>query len=424
MHPKDPEALRTNPDILVFEPVKPDLSDQENQMLQVTATPSGAWLAIWTTGTHENHPNQRVMYSRSEDRGKTWSEPKMFDGATPPNEDGTDMASWGWPFVVPETGRIYVFYIKNIGITDARQDTTGPLRYRVSDDDGLTWSDQYWDIPYEMMGHFTLDHPDPKQPRNWFGFQQKTILSDQTVLLPISRVSSYHISGTRNLLETDSEITFLRFDNILTESDPAKLRVTPFPMLKHGLRVPMPQKLHLSMAQEATVREFSDGRLICTMRTLTGKLYFALSSDKGQTWNQPRPLCYEPDGEPILNPLTPAPLFKLRDGRFLLKYYNNDGSAFGGTSPLDYRKNRRPAYITIGREIPGHPNHPIRFGPPKMLGDSEGVALGHYGRTSVATYGSLLEDDRDRVLFYPDRKRFLLGKFLTNDWLADCDPGE
>lgn len=422
---KDPvECLRTNPDIVVFEPVCEDQSDQENQVIQVAAAPNGDWIAVWTTGHHENHPNQRILTSRSTDKGKTWTRPVMVDGAATPSEDGSEMASWAWLFPVPGLNRLYVFYQKNIGITDAREDTTGPVRYRISEDWGKTWSRQYWDIDYEMMGHFAIDHPDPAQPRNWFGFQTMERCSDGTALLALSRVSSYALSKTKNLLETDSEITFLRFENIMTVKDPAKLKVTPLPDGDHGLRVPMPDNPDFSMAQEPTVRELSDGRLLCAFRTFTGMIYFALSGDRGHTWTEPEPLRYEPDGQPVLNPLVPAPLFRLNDGRFLLKYYNNDGTANGGTSPLDWLKNRRPVYITVGREIPGHPTHPIRFGKPKIFADNDAVPAGFYGRTSVATYGCLLEDDEYRVFFYPDRKRFLLGKFLTDEWLKECDPGE
>lgn len=422
---KDPkECLRTEPDLVVFEPKLDDGSDQENQMVQVTAAPNGDWIAVWTTGHHENHPNQRVVYSRSEDKGRSWSEPVMLDGAAEPAEDGSGMASWAWLFAVPDMNRLYVFYQKNIGITDAREDTTGPIRYRISEDWGRSWSEQCWDIDYGMMGHFVIDHPDPEQPRNWFGFQTMERCKDGTALLALSRVSSYALSGTTDLLQTDSEITFVRFENILTETDPAKLKATPLPDSAHGLRVPMPGNSRFSMAQEPCARELSDGRFLCTFRTLTGRIYFAVSSDQGQSWSEPAPLCYEPGGEEVLNPLVPAPLFRLRDGRFLLKYYNNDGSANGGTSPLDWQKNRRPAFITVGREIPGHPTQPIRFGRPKLFADTDGVPIGFYGRTSAATYGCLMEEGDTRVFFYPDRKRFLLGKFLSDEWLRECDPGE
>ena len=120
------------------------------------------------------------------------------------------------------------------------------------------------------------------------------------------------------------------------------------------------------------------------------------------------------------------PIYKLRDGRYLLLYYNNDGSANGGEIPAHYsyvRQNRYPAFITVGRERLGDPVQPIHFGRTKMFATSDGVPLGAGGRTEVATYPSLLEDEGERILFYPDRKCFLLGRYITDAWLADCDPG-
>jgi hypothetical protein len=42
-------------------------------------------------------------------------------------------------------------------------------------------------------------------------------------------------------------------------------------------------------------------------------------------------------------------------------------------------------------------------------------------RLDAATYTSLTEHDRTRVLWYPDRKGFLLGKFITDACLDAMD---
>lgn len=57
-----------------------------------------------------------------------------------------------------------------------------------------------------------------------------------------------------------------------------------------------------------------------------------------------------------------------------------------------------------------------------MFVDTQGKGLGPGGRTDAASYPSLLEDGDDRILLYPDRKHFLLGKRLTDEWLAGCEP--
>jgi hypothetical protein len=407
------EWQRTRPELVIYLPRAATGPDAENQHFLAMSTPRGTWIATWTQASVENHPDQCVVVSRSTDRGRTWSAPVRLDGQR--NGDGR-RASWGWPFVVPETGRVYVFYNKNIGITDAREDTTGVLRCRYSDDDGLTWSAQTHDLP---IAHAAIDHPDPAQPRNWIVYQKPTVTSWGDVIAGFTRWSSRAYNPERDLFKTDAEVFFLRFDNILTERDPAKLQVTTLPRAAHGIRVPRLDMPSVSVAQEPTVCELSDGRLICVMRTLNGMVYHSLSSDRGETWTQARPLCYAPGGQPVLNPIAPCPLYRLRDGRYLLVFYNNDGTANGGTGPGDYKRNRYPAYITVGREVPGEWEQPLRFGPPRLFATSDGVPAGPIGRTEVATYCSVLEDGPDRYLFYPDRKHFLLARRVTDEWLAE-----
>ena len=183
-----------------------------------------------------------------------------------------------------------------------------------------------------------------------------------------------------------------------------------------------PWRPGVSVAQEPTVQALSDGRLICVFRTLHGVNYFALSADDGRSWDEARVLRYEPGGNPILNPMSPSPLYRLHDGRYLLLFYNNDGSANGGKSPVDTKHNRYPVWLTVGREIPGEKEHPLRFGPPKIFATSNGVLLPYTGGTQVAVYPSLVDDGEERILFYPDRKHYLLGKYITDEWLRDCDP--
>ena len=120
--------------------------------------------------------------------------------------------------------------------------------------------------------------------------------------------------------------------------------------------------------------------------------------------------------------MSPSPLYRLHDGRYLLLFYNNDGTANGGKSPVDSKHNRYPVWLTVGREIPGEREHPLRFGPPKIFATSNGVLLPYTGGTQVAVYPSLIDDGGERILFYPDRKHYLLGKFITDEWLRDCDP--
>ncbi len=412
------EWKRTNPDLVVYIPEGVGGPDTSNQHFNVVATPSGAFLATWTTATAESAPDQRVVWSRSTDGGRTWSEPRVLDGAGQDDEPGKGLASW--QFLIVAGTRIWCFYVKNIGIDDARTADTGVLRGRFSDDDGVTWSETF-DYP---VGGSAISHPDPNVPPTWIVYQNPTTTPEGAVLAGFTRWASNAVDPGVNMFERIAEVCFLRFENILSESDPRQIIVSTWPGSDHGLRVENPYRPGKSAAQEPTVASFSDGRLICVMRTLTGKIYFALSGDDGRSWDEPRPLLYEPGGAPVMHPTAPCPLYRLTDGRYLLLFYNNDGSIHGGKGPIDSPNVRNPAFITIGREIPGHPDQPIRFGRPKLLASTDWVALPGTRQTQPASYTSLVEYDGRRILFYPDRKHFLLGRYLSDEWLAECDPGE
>ncbi len=426
VQPSREEHLRTRPDIVVFVPEDPCGPDGQNQHLNAIATPGGALLATWTSASVEGAPEQRVMFSRSTDGGRTWDPPRVLDGPGPDDEPGAGMASWQFlipcPGVLPDGGsRIWCFYTRNIGVDDARAADTGVLRGRYSDDDGVTWSERTCDYP---IAPNAISNPDPAVPPVWIVYQNPVPLPDGSVIAGFTRWASEAVDPGADMLHRMSECCFLRFENILREPDPDRLVVTTWPEGPHGLRVESPLRPGVSVAQEPSVQPLPDGRLICVMRTLTGMPFFALSEDGGRSWDEPRPLRFAPGGEPLKNPLAPPPLYRLRDGRYLLVFFNNDGTAHGGRGPTDAPNVRNPAWVTVGRFIPGEREHPLRFGPPRVLADTGWVPAPGTNRTQVASYCSLVETERERLLFYPDRKTYLLAKRLTDEFLAGCDPGE
>ncbi|MCC6442692.1 MAG: exo-alpha-sialidase [Armatimonadetes bacterium] len=399
-------------DLTVFRPASDTGPDAENQHFLVAATPKGSFLAFWTQASVENAPDQRVVMSRSLDRGQTWTPPAVLAGD---REGKGHRAQWAFPFVVPYTGRVYVFYNQSTGGRDVREDTTGLLACRFSDDDGLSWSPSFT-LPIRKSA---VSNPEPESPENWIAYQPPIITSQGAVLVGFTRWASRAVQPEGEVFDRDSEIWFLRFGNLLTESDPARLIVTTLPEGEHGIRVPRPDRQTISAAQEPSLVHLSDGRLLTVFRTLTGMIYFSTSADGGRTWQLPAPLRSSPGGSPIRQPIAPCPLYKLRDGRFLLIFHNNDGTANGGNGPMDYKKNRRPAYLSVGRELSGRPDQPLLFAAPRLLCDNGGIPAGPIGRTEIATYPSLFEWEDRVCFFYPDRKHFLLGKILSPALLND-----
>ena len=148
-----------------------------------------------------------------------------------------------------------------------------------------------------------------------------------------------------------------------------------------------------------------DNRLFMVLRTLSG-VWYSVSEDDGATWRDTEPLRYHDEGETIPYPYSPTPLFALKDGRFLLQ---------GGRWPITFSmgKSRHKAH------------QPIWFSQPKKFAANEGGAGDISNRGEIGTYSSLTEDNGRRILWYPDRKLFLLGRYVSDRWLSDLEvPGD
>ena len=133
-----------------------------------------------------------MVFSRSLDRGVTWSGPQALDGPQPDDVLGTGLASWGFPIVAPNLladggHRVYYIYNKNVGVDDAREDTTGQVRCRFTDDDGLTWSRATYDFP---IAPSAISHPDPTVPPSWIVYQNIFVTPENHVLAPFTRWAS------------------------------------------------------------------------------------------------------------------------------------------------------------------------------------------------------------------------------------------
>jgi len=167
-----------------------------------------------------------------------------------------------------------------------------------------------------------------------------------------------------------------------------------------------------------------DGRLFSTMRTWTGHIWFSVSDDDGHTWRSPEILRCRDDGEPVLHPLAPCPIYALADGRYLLVYHHNNGhvgehnqrDAIWHTNHLNFVRN--PAFIAVGA-FRADAHQPVWFSQPTQILDTDGIPIGPKGTAEIATYTSLTEWRGKRVLWYPDRKYYLLGRHLPDSLLAD-----
>lgn len=293
----------------------------------VVRLPDGVWLCTMTTGTvEEGLQGQRIVAIRSADRGRTWS--AMIDIEPP---DGRE-ASWVMPFLTP-FGRVYAFYTFNRDNlrrmrTDpghewcgGRVDTLGVYAYRWSDDGGQTWSAERGEIPLPLCA---LDRTNPYggDVRFFWGVG-KPMLDRGTMFFGFARVGSFGHG-----FMASSEGALVASDNLASERDPQKLQFRVLPDGDVGLRAPCGPR-----AEETCVVALSDGSLFCTYRGIDGFLMHGYSRDRGQTFTTGY-ATYRPGGRRIKHPLACPPVWRLRDGRFLLWFHNHGGKWYDGRNPV------------------------------------------------------------------------------------------
>lgn len=340
----------------------------------------GTWFVTWSQGSSEGALDEKIVCATSRDLGRTWSEPRLIVAST-----AEWRRSYGCPFVVPASGRIWLFFHEGrqhgngIGQLDVAADA-GRFGYVFSDDDGATWSELFHlpVFPRDILifpdrFHAHLNHP-------------PQIMPGDRVILPFSQ----HLrnGASRRFWQLCwTESSMIECENLLTERDPAKLRFSILPPGTHGLRADVlkhadnPAVVRLAAAfkgrpvelaanaQEPTVVALADGRWVCVMRTYLGSPGFSVSADGGRSWTPVERLRYRPDGAFIDHPHTMCPLAKLPDGRFILLFTNNDGTRNGAEHVWDGGvRTRSPQWFVIGRAIPGEPrNAGLVFGEPRIL---------------------------------------------------------
>jgi len=215
-----------------------------------------------------------------------------------------------------------------------------------------------------------------------------------------------------------TQIEFFRIENLSENPAPEDLDIS-WLNLDEPIAVPHAKRRGASYAQEPYTVRLPDERLMLVMRTNTGYIWYSVSSDEGETWRKAEPLLDRDGGQLTKNPVSPCPIFALKRGDYVLLFNNNDGTSNGLKGPED-RAARRPAYLARGQFRPDV-HQPVWFSEPKLFIDNDAVRWGPPGRERLeaATYVSLTEHAGRRVLWYPDRKSFLLGK-LVPDRLLDA----
>ena len=406
------EWRRSNPDIVVYRPKRGESNDGDNEHFLVFPSPkSDDLLAMWTQSSVEAHGDNHIVLARSND-GVNWSEPIWVAGTHKDTEE--DQASWGFP-AVSRGGRIYCFFAKSPRGT--RGGASGTMGCYYSDDDGRSWNEgtdtvlpstrkDPGDLNSEETGSFIV----------WqmpFRDGKDRLMAGYTHWSKEKEIGSLHM---------------MRFDNIDESPDCDDLKITWLP--EGGKGIMMPRYVAPTGCEEPGIVLLPDGRLFTSMRTYTGYVWYSVSDSDGRTWRDTEVLRYRDNGDPVKHPLAPCPIYRLRDGRYFLLFHNNDYHArnqlFGDPMPelhpimtmSSIFAYRRPAFITVGEFRPDA-HQPIWFSNPKQILDTEGIAIGPKRDDEIATYTSFTDYKGKQILWYPDRKYYLLGKYISDEILKD-----
>ena len=305
----------------------------------------GAWLTVLTTGVgKEGAAHQHIVSTRSRDKGRTWSPLVDIEPANGPE------ASWAMPLKTP-SGRIYVFYnynkdnlrelpTSNAENTRKRVDTMGYYVFKYSDDNGLTWSAERYEIPMRQM---RIDRENNDQGRiMYFWGVGKPVVVGNYAIFGFAKVGKWGTPGGM----VESQGCFLRSDNILTERDPKKIRWTLLPDGDEGLRAPKGP-----VSDEANPTFLSNGSLYATYRTIDGYLCEAYSRDGGHTWTPPAYAVYA-QGRPIKHNRAAPFVRRFANGKYVLWFHNHGGEQFH-VKNLNQYLGRNPSWLAGGIERNG-----------------------------------------------------------------------
>jgi len=400
-HIHNPEYLKsqmklTSPDYVMFVPKQLEWESDNVHLYVVEHEKYGGLLAFWTQSTFEGTGNNHLVMAGSRDGGKTWTAPKFIIGSravTKEDAKNEAQASWGFP-VVTRSGRIYLFYYREIlGVIDNHRQLTGVLAAIYSDDCGEHWSES-GDIKQRKTRYDGDDY----------------VQDDIVYEVPMRGPDGKYLAGftkyvSRKAKDEDKDgcrVYFYRFDNIDDDPEIKDLIITTLPDDERGLHVYRSWGA-IGRIEEPAWVTLPDGRIFASMRTNLGAVYFSYSSDGGHTWEDPRPLYFD-DLTPFVHPISPCPIYDLGDGRYVQFYHG----VYDINKPY---LPRNPLLYAIGYFDPEN-RQPIRFKKEDsgLFYKLEDNADGFGTVLQAAVYGTMTHQGGKNILWYPDRKFFLLGR--------------
>jgi len=399
MHIHDPKHLQeqlqlTHPDFVMYVPTQREYESDNVHLYVVEHNKFGGLIAFWTQSTLENTGDNHLVMSTSKDNGTSWSEPQFIAGASRELGKEDKQASWGYP-IVTKSGRIYLFYYREPDIIDAHRQLTGVFAGMYSDDFGKTWST-------------SKDFPMRKTPYDYDEFIQNNLVYQ----IPMRGHDGKYYAGYTKWgskivtpkIDEGCRLYFMRFDNIDDDPEIENLKITFLPESENGIEIP--DEKQGSFVQEPAWVLLPDGRYFCSMRTTKGSVYYSVSSDDMKTWSTPKPLLFD-DGSPLVHPISPCPIYRLGEQRYVQFFHGG----FNEQSPYHPRTPLRRVFGTFDPDS----EQPIRFeaGTDVIFTELLPELTDNFDtEDALACYSTCTYTNGRHILWYPDRKFFLLGKYI------------
>lgn len=392
------DMLINHPDYVVFTPKQNKFvtGDTYNDHFQVFDKPDGSLFAVWTQATKEGEVDQHIAFSKSTDKGLTWSEPVVLAGSK--NWTNPQLrASWQQP-MVSRSGRIYVLWNQQV---TSRGPHCGNMFGIYSDNDGDTWSSPKM-VPMKRMDR---DPEDPLVPPSWCNWQRPLRLGkDGRYLVGVSR------HGKAPYDERPScTVEFLEFGNIDADPEVEAIELGWHASNRDALKVEHAR--FGSACEEAGIVKLPDGRLFALTRTCAGYPFWSQSRDHGVSWSRPRKLLDRDGGTAYLHPRSPCPIYDRNGPEAASGYYFalvHNTFDFNGEN--EYQA-RGPLYLIAGRFNPDA-EQPIEFAPMKLFAP-RGDGNSFYSSSTVV--------DGKTVLWFPDRKFYLMGRVIGDEWFEGVE---
>ena len=378
-------------DFTVFVPSQP--GNRFNDHFHVLEDPArGLLYAFWTQGSFETANDERVVFSKSADGGRSWTEPVMLAGS-PSLDNPQPVAAWQQP-MISRSGRIYLLWNQE---TTVKKHLQGILCGRYSDDAGTTWS-QPETVPFPIR--FQADPQDPSLPPIWCMWQRP---------LRFGQDGRYLAGCSRYDRKGIARVEFWQYENIDEDPEIRDIRISFFNTGEQSFDSSKVERDEAYLPREGCITEeaciigLPVGMIFAVMRTSIGHPVWSVSADNGHTWSRPEVLREKDGGPAILQPCSPCPIYDLkgpeaRSGHYALFVHD----AFDFNSPTSYQ-NRGPLYRRDGVFVPGA-HQPVWF--------EEGVLFSPR-ETGNSFYTSFTALNGESVLWFGDHKYYLFGKIMN-----------